>query len=233
MANWQERLRQAKQNSEQENKKDKEQENALYQRLFGYLDKFKVRKLLEDVKREVWEVGSIREVNDGANVSDGKGGLCAALQLYYIYEDAQQIYQSYSRRGTFGEDLSGSYRTGFYKIVNRNIGLAVGSVYIPRDFNPEPTTYSSSLIKAGDYMYLAFTTPGEQALKKWGFSGVSTGGTPFINLSSQDQKVSEFIEERLLKRVGADFRIWLPLNLKEEGKKNIERYMSQGLLRKG
>ena len=225
MANWQERLRQAKQESEQENKKANEQENALYQRLFGYLDKFKVMQLLDDVRSNVWEVGSVRKVS---------GGKCAALQLYYRYQDAQQIYQSYSRRGLLGEDLSGSYGTDFYEVVDKNIALAVGAVAIDRDFNPEPTQYSSSLIKAGDYMYLAFTVPGDQAFRErgWKFKGVRSAGTPFINLSSQDQKVSEFIEEGLLKRVSPSFGSWLPLNLQKEGQGNIAKYRSQGLLRK-
>lgn len=227
MENWLERLRQAKQTSEQKSKEDNERENVLYQRLFSYLDKFKVRKLLEDVKNEVWEAGNIREVHG----NNGSGGICAALQLYYTYEAAREIYQRDRYTGAFGQDLSHFWGTGFYETVYENVFLAVGAVSIPRDFNPEPTRYRDSLIKAGDYMYLVSLLP-DRELRGWGFDG-SRGGTSFINLSSQDQKISEFVEKGLLSRISSGYRSWLPLNLKDKGKKDIERYRSQGLLRKG
>lgn len=229
MADWKERLRQSRQESEQQNKADQDSENLIYQRLFRYLDKFNIRELLDDVKNEVWQAGDIRR----AYGNNGTGGKCAVLQLYHIYEDVEEKYVGTTRRGTLGEDFSSYTGTGYYEKVNKNVFLAIGAVSIPYDYNPEPHNYSGSLIKAGDYMYLAFPVPGYNKLDEWGFDGNRNAGTEYISLAFKDEKILEFVKDGLLKRVGKGFRNWLPLNLQAEGKKNIEKYRSQGLLRNG
>lgn len=178
--------------------------------LQNFLKQYSLQEYLEAMRDEVWQCGEVRELGGLIQAQDGTlTGKVAAVQLYWDYEDREEVTQTHFTSTASGQ-LGHSYQviTGRFEPIPGSMYIVFGvariTVATPGIWEPRLIPNGGYLNKfdLGDYFYSTSDTSRFSSSDRdvdWKYGGIdTTGNSQNIKYPQYPQNIRQFIEKKLL-----------------------------------